>query len=602
MPIVFEPLVSSPETFGDGLAYLPPLFVYGQEAAGGYGISHLPALTGVSAGIYGIQYAGTGSAALPVLGSFGLQAAGGYGIGFLPLFQSSALDDQTLIPQGSAALGYLPAFASSGAGRERKVGIAEAVRLRLRGIGLGAYTEAVIYANTTGTASASLPRLKAYGHETAVDYGVGYVPALSPYYARGVYADYGAIGGFSIASLPDMRGSGLQAFPTLTAFASLVPVAPHMQGYAGLVVNAPASGVVGWIATQNAIAATSLTDILFSTAFATNDIIKCLFERIETTGTAFPSSTRYTALTDGLAYSAALAVAWQLALDEEIEFAGQAQADTIKLAVLVDTLHALGAVTNRLDAFSALATTLAINGMLATGWAMSAIDTVAFQDALAGQLIAVGAIVDSAGFADTPLPAMRLMAFTDDSLSFDTALAASLQAFEALHDQLLFYTTLRLGDAEYAGWVMNEGAVSEYRNYPFNGFVKFAGKYYGTADDGLYLLEGPDDAGTPIDAHITTALMDFGTGLKKRVPDVYLAFAGGDTVVLKVTTTGPSGVKAETIYTADVRSGDALHNGRVKVGKGLVSRYWQFTLANKNGDELTLDELAFKPVVLDRRL
>ena len=44
-----------------------------------------------------------------------------------------------------------------------------------------------------------------------------------------------------------------------------------------------------------------------------------------------------------------------------------------------------------------------------------------------------------------------------------------------------------------------------------NSFVEIDGKYYGASSDGLYLLEGSDDAGAPIDASFGFGQLDFGT-------------------------------------------------------------------------------------------
>ncbi len=233
---------------------------------------------------------------------------------------------------------------------------------------------------------------------------------------------------------------------------------------------------------------------------------------------------------------------------------------------------------------------------------MDAVDTIGFQDALAAQLTAVTTLVDSAGFSGTPTPAMRITAIVADSLGLSEEQGTSLEAFEALSDNILLHTVIRLGDVEYTGWVFNGGAVSEYRNYPFNGFTKFGRKYYGTSDDGLYLLEGQDDDGDAISAWVKTALMDFGTGKLKRIPDVYVAFIGGDKLLLKVITTNQDGTQTEDHYTTSVPPGSVLHNGHIEVGRGLKARYFQTVLENVDGADFEIDELAWRVVVLDKRI
>jgi hypothetical protein len=156
------------------------------------------------------------------------------------------------------------------------------------------------------------------------------------------------------------------------------------------------------------------------------------------------------------------------------------------------------------------------------------------------------------------------------------------------------------------GWVLSGRAASEYRNYPFNGFVEFprgSKHYYGTSDDGLYLLEGPTDDGCPIDAHIKTHLMDYGTGVYKRGPDIYVGMTSGKHVLLKVTTIHPrTGERRTDIYTQTVVPGSNLKSNHLRVGMGLKSRYWQWELANVDGGDFEIDEIAWMPLQLDRRI
>ncbi len=53
--------------------------------------------------------------------------------------------------------------------------------------------------------------------------------------------------------------------------------------------------------------------------------------------------------------------------------------------------------------------------------------------------------------------------------------------------------------------------MTRYVNFPFTHIVRYKNSYFGAAADGLYLLEGPDDNGTPTAYAMQTALTDFGT-------------------------------------------------------------------------------------------
>jgi hypothetical protein len=362
---------------------------------------------------------------------------------------------------------------------------------------------------------------------------------------------------------------------------------------------------IGMITHERSTAATFLRAAFGAGETTVSELIKTLSERIRLTGNPLPSSQAFAGLTDGVAFEDAMALVWKVAIEEGIDLVGSAAGSIRTLAVLVDTLHATGAVATRLDAIVAVSNAIGINSLIAAGWKMEAIDSIGFQEALAGQLHAMVALTDGAGFDDVAAPSLRITAITSAGIGLAGSPATQLQTFVSLSDGVVFYVVLRLGAVEYAGWVLHDGAPTEYRNYPFNGFVEFppgSKRYLGTSSTGLYRLEGDTDAGTDIDAAIKTALMDFGTGRKKRVPEVYLAFAGADTVVLKVITTTDTGTQVENHFTATVPGGAALHNGRIKVGRGLDATYWQWELCNTDGGALELDELAFRPIVLDRRL
>lgn len=358
-----------------------------------------------------------------------------------------------------------------------------------------------------------------------------------------------------------------------------------------------AQGAPGGFVTQ------VLDDEVALSELAASVLIQRILEALAVTGTPLPTTDARPVLTDEAAFGDAMVLVWQALAAENIELVGTAIGNRTLVAALVDTLHATGAVSTRLDALAAVSAAIAINTLLAGGWQVAAIETVEFQDALVAQLRAMGKLVDSAGFADDATAAARITVIGADTLAIADDLTTTLEAFARLSEEVVFYATIRLGAAEYAGWVLSQGAAWEYRNYPFNGFVEVAGRYFGTADTGLFELVGADDDGEPIEGRIKTALLDFGTGKNKRVPDVYIAFAGGNKVVLKTITTDPkTGAIRTDIYTADVPPGDGLHNGRVKPGRGLKSRYWQFELTNVAGDALEIDELAFRPLILDRRL
>lgn len=332
-------------------------------------------------------------------------------------------------------------------------------------------------------------------------------------------------------------------------------------------------------------------------------LIQALVANLNLTGTPSPSLRTKVGASDEVSFGALLACVWHCLAAAGIDAVGTAAAQMTRVGVLIDALHSTGAATSRMNAKEGLIAALAINALMASGWKAESMDSVVFQDALAVSLHNVTQLLAGVSLAASNAPKMRLTAICADHFDVDATDAAKMHLFAQATDQVVLYATLSLGAEEYAGWVLNEGAPSEYTHYPFNGFCLFDDHYYGTAADGLYLLEGADDNGVPIQGSILTAMQDFGTGKRKMVPDVYIAFTGSNKMVLKVTTTDRvTGAQRTDIYTEMVpAAGDGTQNGRFKIGRGLDSVYWQFELQNVAGGALDIEHLQFRPLVLDKR-
>ena len=146
-------------------------------------------------------------------------------------------------------------------------------------------------------------------------------------------------------------------------------------------------------------------------------------------------------------------------------------------------------------------------------------------------------------------------------------------------------------------WVVSEkGQSSRYEGYEFNSFSKLGSRYYGMKADGLYLLEGEDDAGAPIQASIGLGMMDFGTSALKRIANCYIGLSSSGTAFLKVIANGE-----EYLYAA--RSDDPyMATQRVDIGKGIRANYMTFELYNSNGCDFELNSVEFAAVALNRRI
>lgn len=147
------------------------------------------------------------------------------------------------------------------------------------------------------------------------------------------------------------------------------------------------------------------------------------------------------------------------------------------------------------------------------------------------------------------------------------------------------------------GWAynLNNQAPSFYENFKFNSFAKIGNQYYGLASDGLHILGANDDNGSEINAVITTGISDFGEYRIKKVPTVY---AGARTEKpLELTCR----VDNEPDYTYEfTSSSEGIAPTRVKLGKGLEGRYWQFEFKNRDGADFEISDLDI-PMALNSR-
>lgn len=150
-----------------------------------------------------------------------------------------------------------------------------------------------------------------------------------------------------------------------------------------------------------------------------------------------------------------------------------------------------------------------------------------------------------------------------------------------------------------SGWAynMNTGAPSFYEKFRFNSFAKLGQDYYGMADDGLHLLGADDDSGEDIDAVITTGSSDMGDPRTKKVQLVY-AGARSDK---PMTLTCRVDENPEFSYEF-LASPEQVAPTRVKVGKGLEGRYWQFEIRNQDGADFEIDALDIPVIPNSRRV
>lgn len=158
-----------------------------------------------------------------------------------------------------------------------------------------------------------------------------------------------------------------------------------------------------------------------------------------------------------------------------------------------------------------------------------------------------------------------------------------------------YAVNLRAEDGTVGGF-----QVSHYTGFPFLQILRFQGHYYGLAADGLYKLEGADDAGAAIPWNWKTGFTDFGTSHFKQVNSVYV---GGRRGVGSVFTSyhGESAGGAVAQTHANVRLADAQTH-RQKFGMGNKATYFALGEVDATGGAMDTESLDFEVNVLKRKV
>jgi hypothetical protein len=189
----------------------------------------------------------------------------------------------------------------------------------------------------------------------------------------------------------------------------------------------------------------------------------------------------------------------------------------------------------------------------------------------------------------------------------ETALGSSSFSFEgSFYNETLTSVAIASDwlwakDFGAVAWVLNtqSGGITNYNNFGFTSIAFHSGKLYATSPEGLFQLGADDDDGRKIDAEVKGGFLDFGVEEKKRVSDIFVGYTGGDLECDVETYDGP-----EEVYTYDMeyRDADAPRNNRLKVGRGLSSRYWRLSFRNVNGADFQIHDVTVEVAASKRRL
>lgn len=277
----------------------------------------------------------------------------------------------------------------------------------------------------------------------------------------------------------------------------------------------------------------------------------------------------------------------------------------VEVVNLVEQMVATGQVETSLQAMANVTAGIAIADAERAAFAYNITEASEMSDSVQNALTMLAQINESMALADSVQNLLTIVAVVQDGVSVNDNLELTAQYFAELMSSAHVYSLIKTPAELSQGWVMNtEGGnpISQYDNYVFNSLAYAPHQMLGANDDGIYVLEGDDDAGVPIAAELTSLMLDFATSRQKRVSAAWVGYTSDGELILKVRAVD-MGEMVEYCYKGrNIGAQADPAENRVKIGKGLRSRYWQFELANVDGADFEIDQVELYPIRLGSRV
>jgi len=141
-------------------------------------------------------------------------------------------------------------------------------------------------------------------------------------------------------------------------------------------------------------------------------------------------------------------------------------------------------------------------------------------------------------------------------------------------------------------------ALTTFSGFNYNSMTRFNARSFGANANGVFELVGDTDDGAQIDAQVSFGVTDFGSSFMKGLDRMYVGLRSATPMNVEVKLEEKTAYQ----YTLDARPDERMDTQRVKTGKGLEGRYWQFTLRNTLGGDFQLDVVDVQSKQMTRRV
>ena len=232
--------------------------------------------------------------------------------------------------------------------------------------------------------------------------------------------------------------------------------------------------------------------------------------------------------------------------------------------LLVDYLHLADTLSSVGHLHHTLTDAVALADLINRGFAKGIAETISVTDIAHGVFVAALLLQDTMTSADTVTRQYTGNCLILSSVTTTDTVTAQASLQQVISELINFNIRLVIGGEVYQCWVLNTDRLypSLYTNYGFNSFATLKGQTYAAKSDGIYLIGGADDDGTPIETGVRLAMAR--SAMLTQYHDAYFGVIG-DAPAVRFTN----------------ENGAITYNiiqGRAKAALGPKGKEWTFDL------------------------
>jgi hypothetical protein len=213
------------------------------------------------------------------------------------------------------------------------------------------------------------------------------------------------------------------------------------------------------------------------------------------------------------------------------------------------------------------------------------VSTIAFSSQTSSKSVVVTDVQSGLSLSSATSEARTSTTDVTSSLSLSNLVTEHLSALTTAKSSIAF-DDRAFYDLLYEAWVMNAQthAMSRYNGLLYKSVAMIGDRMIALGDTGFFELDAATDDATPVVAKAVTGLRMLGTERLKRLGDISIGYKADGPVSFGITQYGAK--EGTYLYNLPTWNAEAPRGGRVVPGKGLLSKYYQFTIT---GQRLNLD-------------